>query len=269
MRGALIVVLVVVLALGLTWLLQRRLIYLPDRTPVPPAASVLPGAEDVELTTVDGLRLGAWLVRPVGPGRGVAVLVAPGNGGNRLGRAPLAAALAANGLTVLLLDYRGYGGNPGSPSQAGLAHDARAARAFLTGAGFAPDRTIYFGESLGSAVVTELSTEVPPGGLLLRSPFTDLAAAGRYHYPFLPVRLMLRDRLTVVDLIHDIKAPTIVVYGTADSVVPAAQSRTVAERAGALVRAVEVPGADHNDEVLFTGAPVIDAVVELASQVQG
>jgi len=68
MRGALIVVLVVVLALGLTWLLQRRLIYLPDRTPVPPAASVLPGAEDVELTTVDGLRLGAWLVRPVGPG---------------------------------------------------------------------------------------------------------------------------------------------------------------------------------------------------------
>ena len=268
MRGALIVVLVVVLALGLTWLLQRRLIYLPDRAPVPPASSVLPGAEDVELTTVDGLRLGAWLVRPVGPGRSVAVLVAPGNGGNRLGRAPLAAALAANGLTVLLLDYRGYGGNPGSPSRAGLAHDARAARAFLAGAGFAPDRTIYFGESLGSAVVTELSTAFPPGGLLLRSPFTDLAAAGRYHYPFLPVRLMLRDRLTV-DLIHDIKAPTIVVYGTADSVVPAAQSRAVAERAGALVRAVEVPGADHNDEVLFTGAPVIEAVVELASHMQG
>src|SRR5262245_41963322 len=107
MRGTLIVVLVVVLVLGLTRLLQRRLIYLPDRTPVPPAAMVLPGAEDVELTTDDGLRLGAWLVRPPLPGLGVAVLVAPGNGGNRLGRAPLAAALTGTGLTVLLLDYRG------------------------------------------------------------------------------------------------------------------------------------------------------------------
>jgi len=274
LRGALIVVVVVVLALGLTWLLQRRLVYLPDRAPVPPAASVLPGAEDVELTTADGLRLGAWLVRPSAPvlgaaRRGIAVLFAPGNGGNRLGRAPLAAVLAGAGFTVLLVDYRGYGGNPGSPSQAGLALDVRAARAFLAGAGFPPGRTIYFGESLGAAVATELSTEFRPGGLVLRSPFTDLADAGRHHYPFLPVRLMLRDRLTVVGHIHDITVPTIVIYGTADTVVPPAQSRIVAQRAGGLVRAVEVPGADHNDEILFTGAPVIDAVVELAERIVG
>jgi pimeloyl-ACP methyl ester carboxylesterase len=80
---------------------------------------------------------------------------------------------------------------------------------------------------------------------------------------------MLRDRLTVVGHIHDITVPTIVIYGTADTVVPPAQSRIVAQRAGGLVRAVEVPGADHNDEILFTGAPVIDAVVELAERIVG
>ena len=72
MRGALVVVLVVVLVLGLFWLAQRRLIYFPDRVRVPAAATVLAGADDVVLETSDGLRLGAWLVRPVQPARGVA-----------------------------------------------------------------------------------------------------------------------------------------------------------------------------------------------------
>src|SRR5262245_35092607 len=103
---------------------QRRLIYFPDAAPVPAAEAVIPGGRDVVLRTSDGLRLGAWLFGPTTPrDDGVAVLVAPGNGGNRLLRVPLARALAGHGLTVLLLDYRGYGGNPGSPSEEGLARD--------------------------------------------------------------------------------------------------------------------------------------------------
>jgi alpha-beta hydrolase superfamily lysophospholipase len=54
-----------------------------------------------------------------------------------------------------------------------------------------PQRLLYYGESLGAAVVTELATEHPPAGLLLRSPFVDLAAVGHVHYPFLPVRALL------------------------------------------------------------------------------
>jgi uncharacterized protein len=264
-RAAVVVAVVLAVLTGLLWGLQRRLVYLPTGGPVPAAATVLPGARDVVLETSDGLRLGAWFV----PGRDAAtpaVLVANGNGGHRGLRAPLAAALAGRGLAVLLFDYRGYGGNPGSPSEEGLARDVRAARAHLLEAGVPPDRLLYLGESLGAGVVTELATEHPPAGLVLRSPFVDLAAVGAEHYPFLPVRALLRDRYPVVERVATIRVPTTVVLGDADSIVPAAQSRAVAAASAGLHRLVEVPGADHNDRVLLDGDALVGAVVELAGR---
>jgi pimeloyl-ACP methyl ester carboxylesterase len=252
------------LVVAVLWAFQRQLVYLPDRGPVPPAAAVLPGARDVVLETEDDLELGAWYL-PAAAARAPAVLVASGNGGSRELRAPLARALAEQGLSVLLFDYRGYGGNPGSPSEQGLARDVRAARRYLVDVAAVPDdRLLYVGESLGAAVVTELATEHPPAGLVLRSPFEDLASVGSAHYPLLPVRALLRDRYPVAQQIREVDAPTTVVYGTADTIVPAQQSRRVAAAAARLHRLVAVPGADHNDLVLVAGEPVVQAVVELA-----
>jgi fermentation-respiration switch protein FrsA (DUF1100 family) len=261
--GALGVVVLVGLVVTLAWVFQRRLIYLPDG-PVPPAHEVLGGARDVGYTTSDGLRLGWWFVPAAGSDTGVAVLVAPGNAGNRAGRAPLAEALRDRGMSVLLVDYRGYGGNPGDPSEDGLRRDIRAARAFLAGE-IGPERIVYFGESLGAAVVTDLAAEHPPHGLLLRSPFVDLAEVAGVHYPLLPARWLLKDRFPVADTIRRVRVPTTVVLGTADEVVPAEQSRTVAAAAGGPATVIEVPGASHNDPVLFTGEQVIGAVERLAS----
>ncbi|MFT7836051.1 alpha/beta fold hydrolase [Saccharothrix sp. BKS2] len=251
-------VIIVVVVLGSAFALQRKLVFLPSGGPLPAAADVLPGGRDATLATADGLSLSAWYF-PV-PGARAAVLVAPGNAGNRSMRAPLAAALTARGLSVLLLDYRGFGGNPGSPTEAGLALDVRAARDFLVTETGLP--LLYFGESLGSAVVAELAVEHPPVGLVLRSPFTDLAAVGRVHYPFLPVRWLLLDRFPTAEHAAATSAPVTVVYGSADSVVPPGQSRAVATAAGG--RAVEVPGADHNDRVLLDGPDVVAAVTALA-----
>jgi pimeloyl-ACP methyl ester carboxylesterase len=270
-RVVLVVLLLLALVVALAWLLQRRLIYFPDGSAPPPAAQVVAGAQDVTLHTDDGLRLGAWLVKPPPgtPDRRLAVLVAHGNAGNRLGRVPLAVALAGHGLTVLLLDYRGYGGNPGSPSEEGLARDVRAARTFLVDqAGIPAERLIYYGESLGAAVVTALAARYPPAALVLRSPFTDLPAAGREHYPFLPVRLLLRDRFPVGDLIARITVPTLIVYGTADTIVSPAQSMAVADRAAGPVRIVAVEGADHNDASLLDGRQLINAITELAAGIK-
>ena len=252
------------LVVVLLWAFQRQLIYLPDRGPVPPAATVLPGAQDVVLETEDGLELGAWYL-PSSTPEAPAVLVANGNAGSRELRAPLARGLAQQGLSVLLFDYRGYADNPGRPSEEGLARDVRAAHRFLTEvAGVPDDRLLYFGESLGAAVVTELATQHPPAGLVLRSPFEDLAAVAGVHYPLLPVRALLRDRYPVVEHVAEVDAPVTVVLGTADTIVPPRQSRSVAAAAPRLHRLLEIQGADHNDLALTTGDRVVQAVAELA-----
>jgi fermentation-respiration switch protein FrsA (DUF1100 family) len=261
--GATVVVVAVVLVLALAYAFQRKLIYLPSGGPVPPAAQVLPGASDVRLTTSDGLTLGAWFVPPASPDLGFTVLVANGNGGDRSHRTELAAALRAEGLSVLLFDYRGYGGNPGDPSAEGLALDVRAAHEYLVGERNVPrDRLVYFGDSLGGAVVAELARDHPPAALLLRSPFTELADTAAEHYPFLPVRMLLRDRFPVTEHVARLDVPTAVVYGSADSIVPPGQSRAVADAAAGPVRVVEVRGANHNDPVLLAGSKVVGAVLE-------
>src|SRR5665648_963116 len=146
----LIVVGGVVIALAAAvWFGQRSLMYPADRSAVPPAGELLPGAVDVAL--------GAWYLEPAEPCT-AAVLVAQGNGGNRAGRVELAQAIHERGFGVLLFDYRGYGGNQGSPSEQGLARDVRAARSYLLQeAGVAPDELIYLGESVGTGVVSELA----------------------------------------------------------------------------------------------------------------
>ncbi|MEU4691526.1 alpha/beta fold hydrolase [Actinoplanes sp. NPDC023714] len=253
-RGFLAVLMVLILIVLLIWSLQRRLIYFPDRS-TPALAS---GASAVTLRTDDGLRLSAWLIPPMGTeDRRLSVLVAHGNAGDREGRMPLGRALASLGLTVLLLDYRGYGGNPGGPSERGLALDADAARDHLDTLG---QPVVYFGESLGAAVVTALAVRRPPAALVLRSPFRSLAAAGKVHYPLLPVGPLLRDRYPVETQIAQVRVPTLIVWGTADTVVPGEQSAAVAAAAGGPVRTLAIAGAGHNDRAMLDGPELIAAV---------
>ena len=265
--SALVTVLLVGVVIGVLAALQRQLIYFPDTGPVPPAGDVVDGARDVTLRTSDGLELGAWFVPP-SPGSDLqmAVLVAPGNGGNRSGRIGLATELSRRGFAVLLMDYRGYGGNPGRPSEDGLARDAVAAGRALEELGYPAGRTIYLGESLGTGVVAALHTRRPPAGLVLRSPFTELADVGSHHYPWLPVRRLLDDRFPVVDLLRASTVPVTVIYGDRDSVVPTELSARVADEAASLAERVVIRGADHNDAVMF-GPRVADAVVRLARTV--
>jgi uncharacterized protein len=260
MRVGIILLVVAALLLapiGLLWAFQRRLIYLPAPRAVPPASSVLPGAEEVTFTTADGLRLGGWFVPAGAVGdpatRSPGVLVCNGNGGNRSLRAALAAELSRMGLAVLLFDYRGYGGNPGHPSEEGLAADARAAQAYLAGRPEVdPDRLVYFGESLGAAVALRLAVERPPAALVLRSPFASLAEVGRLHYPLAPMSL-LRDRYDSAALIGRLAAPLLVVAGGRDRIVPASHSRRLFAAAPQPKRLVVLEGADHNDHDLLAG----------------
>jgi fermentation-respiration switch protein FrsA (DUF1100 family) len=244
------------------WLLQRRFIYFPDAAPPPPPAQMgLPAAEPLEFTTGDGLRLQAWYVPAAGEQVG-AVLVLPGNGGNRAGRWPLAAALRRAGLATLLVDYRGYGGNPGEPTQEGLLADARAAAdALERRSGVGRERLVYFGESLGAAVAAGLAAERQPGALVLRSPFPSLTEMGRRQFPWLPVGLLLRDRFPTAEWVARYRGPVLVIAGAADALVPPHLSRRVADAAVGPVTVETVGGAGHNDRLLLDGEQMITALL--------
>jgi uncharacterized protein len=256
------VVIVLVAAVGLwvvlvllAWGFQRQLLYLPGGDVAGPVPD---DVEELTLRTEDGLDLTAWRVRSDEPAVAT-VLALPGNAGDRSLRLPLARGLAARGHDVLLIEYRGYGGNPGRPSEEGLHRDADAARAALLEDGIAEDRLVVLGESVGTGVAAGLVARHRPAAVVLRSPFPDLADVASTHYGFLPVRRLLWDRYPIVEQLRDLEdLPVLVVAGGADTIVPTALSREVAEELDAEL--VELEGVDHNDRALLDGDRYLDAV---------
>ena len=268
MRQILFVALAIVgLMLLLIWLGQRRAIYFPFGGTPSPAEHGLPDAQVVTLSTDDGLELKAWFVRPTSPPTGITVLVFNGNAGHRGHRASLAEAFASRGIATLLLDYRGFGGNPGGPSETGLMRDARAARAWLDQQ---PDvdrgRIAYLGESLGTGVAVQLAASHPPAALILRSPYTSLVEVGRHHYPILPVGLLLRDRFSSIEVIARVRAPVLVIAGEHDRIIPRANSERLFAAANEPKQLVIIPGADHNDMSLLAGEQMLSAITEFLTQ---
>ncbi len=254
------------------WHFQRSLIYFPFGNAPPPTSVGLPHAEDVTVSTADGERLRAWFVPPRDSGArsdgagAPTVIVFNGNAGHRGFRADLAMGLQARGLAVLLFDYRGYGGSTGSPTEAGLAEDARAVRRFVASrADVDVSRIVYFGESLGAGVAVGLAVESPPAALVLRSPFTSLVDAGKLHYPVLPVGLLLRDRYPSLDRITHVTCPMAIIAGDRDAIIPISQSRALFDAGREPKTFTVIEGADHNDAALVHGPRVLDAVVAAIS----
>ncbi len=260
--ASLIVLLVII------WLGQRRLMYFPTHDVPSPAAVGLSDVEPVTFTGADDVALHGWFLPSGRSPASLTVIVFNGNAGNRAYRADLGAALRSRGLSVLLFDYRGFGENAGAPTETGLALDARAARAYLLSRrDVSPDRLVYFGESLGTAVATKLAAEHAPAALILRSPFTSFVDMGRIHYPLLPVRWLLRDRFASIDQIALVRCPVLVIAGTRDSIVPLEQSRRLYDAAPSAKTLTIVEGADHNDDELVGGKQVIEAVVRFLGEI--
>ena len=162
---------------------------------------------------------------------------------------------------MLLFDYRGFGGNSGSPTEDGLAADARAVKQYVASRpNVDPTRIIYFGESLGAAVAVSLAVAQPPAALILRSPFSSIADVGRVHYPWLPVAWIVKDRFPSIERIARVTSPTLFIAGDRDRIVPASQTQALFEAAGGPKDLMILPGADHNDEALAEGQAMVARV---------
>ena len=123
-------------------------------------------------------------------------------------------------VNFLLISWRGFSGNEGKPTEEGLYQDARSAVAWLKSKGISEDDIIIYGESLGTGVATEIAQNKNFGGIILESPFTSMVDAGKDKYPYLPVRLLLKDKYESDKKIKNIKNPILIMHGKIDNIVP-------------------------------------------------
>ena len=224
---------------------QRQLLFVPDKSRPDVSVVTVAGVREIALTTEDGLGLLAWYVPPAA-GRPVIVYY-HGNAshiGARHGRLEY---WVAAGFGVLFPEYRGYGGNPGRPTETGLYADARAALDFIAAQGVAPARIVLYGESLGTGVAVRMASERPVGALVLEAPYSSIADAAQHHYPYVPARLMIRDKFDSMASIGAVRAPLLVMLGARDVVVPARLGRALYDAAPEPKELWVAPEAGHED----------------------
>jgi len=252
------VAVVYVAVLGVMVVFQRSFLYYPGAREATPAQSGVPEMQTVHITTEDGLHLLAWVQPPAPvptqePEAGKPwVVIFHGNAGTLAGRAFKARQFLDAGYGVLLVEYRGYGGNPGSPTEAGLFLDARAALAYLAAQGVSGKKLVLYGESLGTGVVVAMAAEVaqagnPVAAVLLEAPFTSTVDVAARHYPFFPVRLLMKDRFDSLSRIQGIQAPLFIAHGARDGTVPQDLGRKLFAAAVEPKDALWLDGAEHND----------------------
>lgn len=246
--------------LGGMFTFQRELQYPLDATRADPATAGITGLEEIALTTDDGERLVAWH-RPPDGDRPVLVYF-HGNAGNlsrgiRLQRFRI---LAGEGYGFLAVSYRGYGGSTGTPTEAGLHADARAAYAEASRR-HGPDRLIAYGESLGTGVATRLAVERPVRALVLEAPYTATSDVAAMIYPFLPVHWLMLDQFRSIDIIGRLRAPLLILHGDRDMVIPVTHGERLFAAAPEPKRLVIFTGGQHEDSHLLGGTPELNAFV--------
>jgi hypothetical protein len=206
--------------LVLLFVMQRRLLFVPNTQPPDLAEAGLgPKMRPIEIVTVDGLRLLAWYQPPAG-NPGALLLYLHGNAGHIGHRSDRVRPYLEAGFGVLLVEYRGFGGNPGRPSEAGLYSDARAALDFLARQGVAAKRIALYGESLGTGVAVQMAIERECAALVLEAPYTSVAAVAQSRYWMFPVRSLVLDRFDSLSKIGRVRCPVFVMHGERDQVIP-------------------------------------------------
>ena len=222
---------------------QRALMYFPDRQHVAPAAAGFPQAREVWLDTADGERVIAWYVPPRDDKP--VVLYFHGNGGSLALRVDRFRRITSAGVGLVALSYRGYGGSTGTPSEAGLIADARAAYAYA--AALYPGRIAVWGESLGTGVAVALASEQPVTHVILDSPYSATVDVAADLYWYFPVRLLMKDQFRSDQRIKRVTAPVLILHGEADDIIPIRYAERLLAQIPGEERMVRYPKGYHVD----------------------
>jgi fermentation-respiration switch protein FrsA (DUF1100 family) len=217
------------------YMTQRSLLFPVDTDDVGQWVDQVPGAQNIVLTTPDGIKLKAWWKAPAN-GQEPVYLYFHGNSETLLSRAERLAALTAGGAGLLAVSWRGYGGSEGDPSEAGLLADARTAWDWLEAR--VPSRqVIIYGESLGTGIAVHLASEKDAAGLILDSPYTAIVDVAAERYPWLPVRLLSKDHFDSLLYAGQVTEPAFVYHCTMDTIVPFSQGEVLFAALGSPIKA--------------------------------
>jgi hypothetical protein len=232
------------LLVGLLYTQQRQILYKPDSGRPERPGDAPDDFREITSQTADGLQLDHWYLPPPSQRTGVLVVL-HGNAGNRGGTYGKFREVRDWGYGLLLADYRGYGGNPGAPSEAGLIADARSVLDWLADQDVPADRVVLYGESLGSGVASALAAERTVAGVVLEAPFTSVADLAQQQYWYVPARQLVRDRFDSRARIDEVESPILILHGDRDPTIPVAHGVALADAAGDTAELVRFPDGDH------------------------
>jgi len=229
------------------WAFQRDLMYFPDGQPrvAPSTYAMLDGVQEVSFTTADGLTLVAWYAPA--PANQPTVVMFHGNGGSLRGERYRLKYFKDAGMGALLVAYRGYSGNAGTPNEQGLYADARAALDWLDQNGVASTSIVLYGISLGTGVATKMAAERDFAAVVLESPYTSTVDVAAHRFPIVPVTLLMEDRFESLARIRAITEPLLIMHGDADTVIPQHFGRQLFEAANQPKEGFWPHGLGHSD----------------------
>ena len=260
--GAL-VALYIVVVLGM-YIGQRKLMYHPDQSLGTPSSNSIPEVTPIKLISSDNLNIISWF-KTASPNKPVLIFF-HGNAGH-IGHLSLKVRPYVDaGFGILLVGYRGFGGNPGKPNEEGLYEDATAALEFLLKSGVTSDQWVLYGESLGAAIAVEMAVrfnlEAPVASIVLEAPFTSMAEAAIAHYPFVPIKLMLKDKYNSISKIDKISSPLMILHGDMDKTVPQKLGIKLFDAANEPKYSLWINGAGHHNLYDFSADQLIVKFIE-------
>jgi len=247
LKFILIVVACYGLLVAVVYLMQGRMLYLanvPARELTATPADINLEYEDVSIETADGVRLHGWFI----PGSSDHVLLFfHGNAGNVSHRLESIRQFLNLGLSVFIIDYRGYGQSGGKTTEKGIYRDADAAWRHLTEErGVAPGDIVIFGRSMGASAAAKLAAKQQPLALIVESSFTSIPDIAQEIYPWLPARWLSHLRHATRDYVQDVRVPVLIVHSRDDEIVPFHHGEAIFDAAGE-PRTLLVLRGGHND----------------------
>lgn len=214
-----------IVIVSLLYFFQRDLLFVRfvDRTIPTPAEALVPEMQVIRVTTADGLVLHNWYAPPRDAALPV-VVIFYGQGDFLSSHRGNARWLLDNGFGVLMVNYRGYSGDPGYPTEENVYKDARASLDYVKSQG---QRISLLGVSLGSGIALRMATEYNVQSVVLFSPYSSVMEVAAWRFPFAPVRYLMKDRFDSLSIIKDVKAPVLMVMGRLDQIIPFAQAEAL------------------------------------------